>query len=118
VDVRILAATHQPLGRLAAGGGFREDLYYRLSVFIIRTPELKSHLEDLPLLCAHFLGRLGMDAPRKQLHPLAAKRLLDHAWPGNVRELEHVLERACILAEDRSEIRAEEIEFGDGRRET
>jgi DNA-binding NtrC family response regulator len=118
VDVRILAATHQPLGRLAAGGNFRADLYYRLSVFIIKTPALKSHLEDLPLLSAHFLGMLGTDAPRKQLHHLAAERLLAHAWPGNVRELEHVLERGCILAEDRSEIRAEEIEFGDGPHES
>jgi transcriptional regulator with GAF, ATPase, and Fis domain len=114
VDVRIVAATHQPLAGLAAGGGFRADLYYRLSVFMIQTPALRLHMEDLPLLAEHFLGRLGLDAPRKQLHPAALRRLLAHSWPGNVRELEHVLERACILAEDRPEIGADEIEFGDG----
>ncbi len=114
VDVRIVAATHQALARLAADGRFRADLYYRLSVFIIQTPALPAHLEDLPLLAAHFLARLGTDGPAKQLHPLAVERLMGHSWPGNVRELEHVIERGYILAEDRSEIGPEEIEFGDG----
>jgi DNA-binding NtrC family response regulator len=114
VDVRIIAATHQPLARLAAGGGFRADLYYRLSVFIIRTPALSLHMTDLPMLAGHFLARLGSGAPAKQLHPGALERLLAHGWPGNVRELEHVIERGYILAEDRPEIRAAEIEFGDG----
>jgi DNA-binding NtrC family response regulator len=114
VDVRIVAATHQALSRLAATGGFRADLYYRLSVFIIQTPSLRDHLEDLPPLAAHFLGRLGMEGPAKLLHPLAVERLMGHHWPGNVRELEHVIERGYILAEDRAEIRAEEIEFGEG----
>ena len=113
VDVRIVAATHQALAKLAASGGFRADLYYRLSVFIIQTPALLAHLEDLPPLAAHFLARLGMDGPAKQLHPLAIERMLGHGWPGNVRELEHVIERGYILAEDRAEIRAEEIEFGE-----
>jgi DNA-binding NtrC family response regulator len=114
VDVRIVAATHQPLAGLTASGGFRADLYYRLSVFMIQTPALRQHMEDLPLLAEHFLSRLGQDAPRKQLHPAAVERLLAHSWPGNVRELEHVLERASILAEDHPEIGAREIEFGDG----
>jgi DNA-binding NtrC family response regulator len=114
VDVRIVAATHQPLGRLAAAGGFRADLYYRLSVFLIETPALASHLEDLPQLAAHFLGRLGAEGPAKRLHPEAIRRLLGHSWPGNVRELEHVIERGYILAEDRPEIGAAEIEFGGG----
>ncbi len=113
VDVRIVAATHQALARLAATGGFRADLYYRLSVFIIQTPALLLHLEDLPSLATHFLGRLGMEGPAKQLHPQAMERLVGHHWPGNVRELEHVIERGYILAEDRAEIRAEEIEFGE-----
>lgn len=113
VDVRILAATHQPLGRRAVEGGFRSDLYNRLSVFLIQTPALQQHLEDLPLLADHFLARLGAEAPRKRLNGQALGRLLAHSWPGNVRELEHVLERASILAEDRPEIGPEEIEFGD-----
>ncbi len=114
VDVRIIAATHQPLAQQALKGGFRSDLYYRLSVFMIQTPALMGHMEDLPLLAAHFLGRLGAGAPAKHLLPLAVKRLLGHGWPGNVRELEHVIERGYILAEDRPEIGPEEIEFGDG----
>ncbi len=122
VDVRIVAATHQALARLAATGSFRADLYFRLSVFIVRTPALLAHMDDLPPLAAHFLARLGMDGPAKQLHPEAMERMMGHHWPGNVRELEHVIERGYILAEDRAEIRAEEIEFGeiepgDGREE-
>ncbi len=117
VDVRIVAATHQALARLAASGGFRADLYYRLSVFIIQTPALLEHLEDLPTLAGHFLARLGTEGPAKQLDPQAVERLMGHSWPGNVRELEHVIERGYILAEDRAEIRAEEIEFGDGPNE-
>jgi DNA-binding NtrC family response regulator len=113
VDVRIVAATHQALSRQAATGGFRADLYYRLSVFIIQTPALMSHLEDLPPLANHFLARLGSEGPAKQLHSQAVARLLGHHWPGNVRELEHVIERGYILAENRAEIRAEEIEFSD-----
>ncbi|AXC09527.1 Hydrogenase-4 transcriptional activator [Acidisarcina polymorpha] len=114
VDVRIIAATHQPLASLAASGDFRSDLYYRLSVFIIQTPSLIAHLDDLPMLAAHFLSRLGTGSPVKNLHPSALGLLLGHAWPGNVRELEHVIERGYILAEDRSEISVAEIEFGDG----
>jgi transcriptional regulator with GAF, ATPase, and Fis domain len=114
VDVRILAATHKPLAALAAKGSFRADLYYRLSVFIIETPALPAHLGDLPVLAEHFLARLGIDGPAKQLHPAAIERLMGHRWPGNVRELEHVIERGYILAEDRAEIGADEIEFGDG----
>ena len=114
VDVRIVAATHQALARLAVSGEFRADLYYRLSVFSIQTPALVEHLADLPALAAHFLARLGTDSPAKQLHPGAIERLMHHSWPGNVRELEHVIERGYILAEDRAEIGIEEIEFGDG----
>jgi DNA-binding NtrC family response regulator len=111
VDVRIVAATHQALAKLAATGGFRADLYYRLSVFIIQTPALLSHLDDMAPLAAHFLSRL--EGPAKQLHPQAMERLMSHHWPGNVRELEHVIERGYILAEDRAEICPAEIEFGD-----
>jgi len=114
VDVRIVAATHQPLAARAASGGFRADLYYRLSVFLIRTPGLAAHMEDLPVLAEYFLARLGTDAPAKRLHADAMARLMRYGWPGNVRELEHVIERGCILAEDRTEIAGEEIEFGDG----
>lgn len=115
VDVRIVAATHRPLARLAAEGGFRADLYYRLAVFTIRTPSLVEHRADLDALTRHFLHRLGEASPAKNLTGPALERLREHSWPGNVRELEHVLERAWILAEDRPQIDAQEIEI-DGLR--
>jgi DNA-binding NtrC family response regulator len=113
VDARIIAATHRPLGLLAEQGNFRADLYYRLAVFLIRTPSLESHQEDLPRLVGHFMGQLAERGPAKSLSAEAMERLTAHKWPGNIRELEHVLERASILAEDRPEIGAEEIEFGE-----
>ena len=112
VDVRILAATHQPLGEDAQAGKFRADLYYRLAVFLIRTPALRDHREDLPLLVEHFLEKMGRDTPVKRVNQSALDRLLAHDWPGNVRELEHVLERAAILAGDETSITAREIDFG------
>jgi DNA-binding NtrC family response regulator len=113
VDVRLIAATHRSLARLAGEGGFRSDLYFRLSVFLIRTPALSAHIEDLPRLTAHFLERMSQQNPAKSLSEEALSRLLRHRWPGNVRELEHVLERAWILAEDRPRIAAAEVEFGE-----
>ncbi|MGC2162867.1 MAG: sigma-54 dependent transcriptional regulator [Silvibacterium sp.] len=113
VDARIIAATHRPLGQLAEQGSFRADLYYRLAVFLIRTPSLESHQDDLPRLIGHFMARLAERGPAKSLNTEAMQVLAAHKWPGNIRELEHVLERASILAEDRPEIGAEEIEFGE-----
>ncbi len=113
VDARIIAATHRPLAQLASEGTFRADLYYRLAVFLIYTPPLADHEEDLPRLVEHFLARLGERGPARSISPDAMRLLAAHKWPGNIRELEHVLERASILAEDRPEIAAEEIEFGD-----
>jgi len=112
VDVRILAATHRPLAQHAQEGGFRADLYYRLAVFLIRTPPLAEHLQDLPLLVEHFLERMGREAPIKRVAPAVLAKLAAHGWPGNVRELEHVLERAAILAGEETVITADEIDFG------
>jgi transcriptional regulator with GAF, ATPase, and Fis domain len=112
-DVRIVAATHRSLGQMAAEGAFRADLYYRLSVFLIRTPALAGREADLLALTRHFLERMSRRSPAKSLSAEALRRLAAHPWPGNVRELEHVLERAWILAEERTEIGADEIEFGD-----
>jgi DNA-binding NtrC family response regulator len=113
VDVRIVAATHRSLAELAAQGSFRADLYYRLSVFLIRTPALSAHREDISLLVRHFLAALAEKSPAKAISPAAIEKLGAHPWPGNVRELEHVLERAWILAEQRPEIGADEVEFGE-----
>jgi DNA-binding NtrC family response regulator len=112
VDVRILAATHRPLAEHAQTGSFRSDLYYRLAVFLIRTPSLAEHAQDLPLLVEHFLERLGRDIPVKRLDAGALGMLAAHHWPGNVRELEHVLERGVILAGDNPVLTAREIDFG------
>ncbi|HEY1576778.1 MAG TPA: sigma-54 dependent transcriptional regulator [Terracidiphilus sp.] len=113
VDVRIIAATHQPLGKRAQSGEFRADLYYRLAVFLIRTPPLVEHLEDLPLLVEHFLERMGREMPVKRIDDSAMAMLETHTWPGNVRELEHVLERAAILAGDEPVLTDAEIDFGE-----
>ncbi|MFL6427178.1 MAG: sigma-54 dependent transcriptional regulator [Acidobacteriaceae bacterium] len=111
VDVRIVAATHQPLARRAQEGSFRADLFYRLAVFRIHTPALAEHPVDMAALAEHFLQQsAGQEAP-KRLSDEAFARLAAHSWPGNVRELQHVLERASILAEDRPVIAADEIEF-------
>lgn len=113
VDARIIAATHRPLAQLASQGNFRADLYYRLAVFLIYTPALTSHPEDLPGLVEHFLARQAERGPAKSLSMDAMRVLKEHKWPGNIRELQHVLERAAILAEERPEIGVEEIEFGE-----
>ncbi len=112
VDVRIIAATHRPLAQHTQTGTFRADLYYRLAVFLIRTPALTEHAEDLPQLVNHFLERMGREAPLKRIDAAALAKLTSHPWPGNVRELEHVLERAAILAGDAPVLTSQEIDFG------
>jgi DNA-binding NtrC family response regulator len=112
VDVRIVAATHRPLAKHMQAGSFRSDLYYRLAVFLIRTPALAEHPEDLSQLVDHFLQRMGRGAPIKQVDAGAMRKLAAHDWPGNVRELEHVLERGAILADSQPVLTAQEIDFG------
>jgi DNA-binding NtrC family response regulator len=112
VDVRIIAATHRSLADDTQKGTFRADLYYRLAVFLIRTPSLVEHAQDLPLLVDHFMQRLGRSSPVKSVDHGALAKLSVHDWPGNVRELEHVLERGVILAGDDSVLTARDIEFG------
>lgn len=109
VDVRVIAATHRNLHKNAEDGVFRLDLYHRLSVFPIDVPALRERMEDVALLSESMLVSFGKDAPRKSLSAGALEKLKQHNWPGNIRELGHVLQRAVILAEDRSEVRAEEV---------
>jgi DNA-binding NtrC family response regulator len=115
VDVRVIAATHQPLEQLASNVGtertFRLDLYHRLAVFPVEVPALRARMEDLDLLAEHFLEQMGHEMPRKRLTAGAAAKLHEHNWPGNVRELMHVLERGAILAGDKMEIGVEEVRF-------
>jgi len=109
VDVRVIAASHQPLQQRAMERTFRLDLYHRLAVFPVYVPALRDRLEDVIPLSAHLLARLGEEMPAKRLSPCASKMLMEHDWPGNVRELAHALERGAIPAEDRREITAAEI---------
>ena len=112
VDVRLIAATHQPLEQNAAEGTFRLDLYHRLAVFPIEVPPLRERLEDIPALAELFLEKLAdTAAPRKRLDTGALARLQQHTWRGNVRELMHVLERAVILSGRNPEIRAGDIRY-------
>jgi DNA-binding NtrC family response regulator len=111
VDVRIIAATHQPLEQRSMEGTFRLDLYHRLAVFPIEVPPLRERVEDLELLAEHVLAKLGERMPRKRLGQSAIAKLKQYTWPGNVRELMHVLERAAILAGERMEISADEIRY-------
>jgi transcriptional regulator with GAF, ATPase, and Fis domain len=101
VNVRVIAGTNRDLEQAIHAGGFRPDLYYRLSVFPIRVPPLKERAEDIPLLARYFTqkcaARLGKRTPR--ISPRAIESLLAYAWPGNVRELENVVERAVILSQ-------------------
>jgi transcriptional regulator with GAF, ATPase, and Fis domain len=111
VDVRVVAASHQPLLQRAHEHAFRLDLYHRLAVFPVHIPPLRDRMADVPALADFILARLGEEMPVKRLSQAAATRLMEHDWPGNVRELAHMLERASILAEDRREIAADEIRF-------
>lgn len=99
VDVRIVAATHRPLEEMARRGEFREDLWYRLSVFPLYLPPLRERPHDIPELAAHFAGRAGRRLGGAALLPSPEdiELLLAYEWPGNVRELAAVIERAAIL---------------------
>ncbi|WP_049623739.1 sigma-54 dependent transcriptional regulator [Frateuria defendens] len=108
-DVRIIAATHRNLEQAIANGQFREDLYYRLSVFPMELPALRERLEDLPVLIDEFnqrLARRGLG--RVRLGASALQALNGYAWPGNVRELCNLVERMAILYPQR-EVRACEL---------
>jgi len=95
VDVRFLSATHRDLGKMVAGGEFREDLFYRINVIELHVPALRDRGDDILLLAAHILKRLG--STHDHLDSSARDRLLDYHFPGNVRELENMLERAVTL---------------------
>ena len=99
VDVRIIAATNRDLDTEVQSGRFREDLYYRLSVFPIRLPPLRERREDIPSLAVHFLEKHSeaLRRPTEGFAPDALDALTRYEWPGNVRELENEIQRALVL---------------------
>ena len=102
VNVRIITATHRDLPDMVSKGTFREDLYYRLSVFPIFVPPLRKRKADIQLLTNFFLDRYAKESG-KILHGVSNEVLdilCSHSWPGNVRELENCVERAVLLAQD------------------
>ena len=108
VNVRVVAATHRDIPAMVASGTFREDLWYRLNVALVRIPPLRQHPEDIELLAAHFLRECAAADPDRRtagftLSALAAARRYD--WPGNVRQLRAAVERACLVrVQDRIDI--------------
>jgi DNA-binding NtrC family response regulator len=111
VDVRVIAATNADLTDRVREKTFREDLYYRLSVFPIELQTLRERADDIILLSMHFLRSFCQEAtvPEKRLSPATQEVLKQHPWPGNIRELRHVIERAFILSEQSREILPEHI---------
>ena len=100
VDVRVIAATNQPLEPLVKIGKLREDLFDRLNVVTITLPPLRERKEDIPLLANHFLQKFSEENHKNISHisPEALEILIQYSWPGNVRELENTIERAVILS--------------------
>ncbi|HEX4458351.1 MAG TPA: sigma 54-interacting transcriptional regulator [Polyangia bacterium] len=110
VDVRVIAATHKDLQKMVERGEFREDLYYRINVIKIQIPPLRERIDDLPILCEHFLrkhfrARPGSGRVRPpKLAPDALLALQRYSWPGNIRELENEIERCMVLGGDVDEL--------------
>jgi DNA-binding NtrC family response regulator len=110
VNVRVLAATNKDLEKEMAEGRFREDLYHRLSVIVIKVPGLDQRKEDIPALASHFGGLLSSESgfPAKKFTPAALQALQARSWSGNIRQLRNVVERLFILCG--TTIEAEDIE--------
>ncbi|MFO0751966.1 MAG: sigma-54 dependent transcriptional regulator [Thermodesulfovibrionales bacterium] len=103
LDIRFIAASNRDLSEMVREGSFREDFYYRLSVFPITIPPLRSRKEDIPALAYHFLHKYSKEIGRNVPHisTEAMRQLITYEWPGNIRELENVIHRAVIVCNDR-----------------
>ena len=102
VNVRVIAATNKDLKEEIRKGNFREDLYHRLAVVVVRVPALREHAQDIPMLVEHFLQTIAAEygvAP-KTIAPEAMETLQRMPWTGNIRELRNVVERLIILSEE------------------
>ncbi|MGM9787507.1 MAG: sigma-54-dependent transcriptional regulator [Candidatus Cryptobacteroides sp.] len=102
VDVRVIAATNKDLRKEIEEGRFREDLYHRLSVIVIKVPGLDERKSDIPLLISYFVDQLCAETalPRKHFSPEAVAKLQERSWKGNIRELRNVVERLLILGDE------------------
>jgi two-component system, NtrC family, nitrogen regulation response regulator NtrX len=103
VDVRVLAATNKDLGRAVETGMFRDDLFFRLNVFPLRSPSLRERVEDIPVLALAFMQQFAKEngTKPKPMDEAVIQALVARKWPGNVRELKNVVERMAILSGDR-----------------
>lgn len=112
VDVRLIAATNQPLEQLVREGAFREDLLYRINTIEIHLPPLRERVEDIPALARHFAAQYARKyhLEEKAIEESAYEALRRYAWPGNVRELSHAIERALILS-DRGTLTADDLDL-------
>ena len=101
-DLRVIAASNQPLLHLVENGRFRRDLLYRVNIFDLAIPPLRSRVSDIQILAEHFLRRYSLlyDLPLKRLHPDTVESLRRYTWPGNVRELENWIHRQLLLTEN------------------
>ncbi len=112
-NARVVAATNRDLQAISETSGFRSDLYYRLSTFVIDVPPLRDRREDIPYLAAHFIQNHNFSRRiDKRISSDAVRRLTAYDWPGNVRELKNVVERAIILSRESDIIRPEHLAFG------
>jgi two-component system nitrogen regulation response regulator NtrX len=102
VDVRVVAATNKDLKKEIAEGRFREDLYHRLAVILIKVPELNERREDIPMLITHFAEKIASEQGTavKSFSKKAIQLLQEYDWTGNIRELRNVVERLIILGEN------------------
>ncbi len=100
VDVRVIAATNKNLPEEIRKGNFREDLYHRLSVIVIKVPSLDERKDDIPMLIDFFVKKYTQDGRPRAFSPEAVKMLQAKSWPGNVRELDNVVDRLLILGGD------------------
>ncbi len=102
VNVRIIAATNRDLEQEVEAGRFRADLYYRLNIFPIHLPSLRTRREDIPLLATHFIQQLSKKVGKKitRISKYVLEQIINYDWPGNIRQLEHAIERSILMADD------------------
>ena len=100
VDVRVIAATNKDLAKEIEKGTFREDLYHRLSVIVVRVPSLDERRDDIPRLIDFFLAKYADGNKPRKFSPEAVELLKQKHWPGNIRELDNVVDRLLILGGD------------------